>query len=96
MIESFGDRATEDLYHGRFTARVKRYPADILPVALRKLDILNAAHVLEDVQSPPGNKLEALQGDRKGFHSIRVNVRWRIVFKWSGAGAREVALVDYH
>ena len=96
MIESFGDRATEDLYHGRFSARVKRFPKEILSAALRKMDMLNAACFLEDLKAPPGNKLEALRGDMKGFHSIRVNVRWRIVFEWRGGGAHDVSLVDYH
>lgn len=95
MIESFGDRATEDLYHGNMTARVKRIPKDILPAALRKMDLLNAAHVLDDMKAPPGNRLETLRGDLKGFHSIRVNDRWRIVFRWSG-GAHDVSLIDYH
>ena len=95
MIESFGDRATEDLYHGRTSARGRRFPKEIWPAALRKLDMLNAAHHLEDLKVPPGNRLEALRGDRRGFHSIRVNDQWRIVFRWRGS-ARDVSLVDYH
>ncbi|MCA9505182.1 MAG: type II toxin-antitoxin system RelE/ParE family toxin [Myxococcales bacterium] len=93
---SFGDRGTEDLYHGRRTTRVRRFPADVLGAALRKLDLLNAAHALLDLGSPPGNRLEILRGDWAGFHSIRVNDQWRLVFRWSGNQAHDVQLVDYH
>ena len=94
-IQSFQDSATADLYHGRTTSRVRRFPNDILKVALRKLDVLNAAHKLDDLRSPPANRLEALKGDLAGFHSIRVNNQWRIIFRWD-SGAQDVALVDYH
>jgi proteic killer suppression protein len=94
-IQSFQDSATADLYHGRNTSRVRRFPNEILKVALRKLDVLNAAHKLDDLRSPPANRLEALKGDLAGFHSIRVNDQWRIVFRWD-SGAQDVALVDYH
>ena len=94
-IQSFQDSATADLYHGRNTSRVRRFPNDILKVALRKLDVLNAAHKLEDLRSPPANRLEALKGDLSGFHSIRVNDQWRIIFRWD-SGAQDVALMDYH
>jgi proteic killer suppression protein len=96
MIVSFADAATADLYHARNTSRVRRFPHTILKVALRKLDILNAAQQLLDLRSPPGNRLEALKGDRLGFHSIRVNEQWRLVFRWTEGGPAEVALVDYH
>ena len=72
MILSFGDRDTEELFHGRLL-RSHRFPSNILRAALRKLDMLNAAHSLLDLRSPPGNRLEALHGTRKGQHSIRVN-----------------------
>lgn len=65
-------------------------------VALRKLDMLNAATTLGDLRSPPGDRLEALRGDLAGHHSIRVNEQWRIVFRWEGADAYDVSLVDYH
>ena len=94
-IRSFGDQATEDLFHGRRTSRVRRFPGDLIPVALRKLDVLNAAQRLEDLLAPPGNRLEALKGDLKGFHSIRVSKQWRLIFHWQD-GAHEVSLVDYH
>jgi toxin HigB-1 len=96
MIVSFGDRATEDLYHDRPTSRARRFPGDIIAVALVKLDMIEGASSIRDLQSPPGNRLEALKGDRKGFHSIRVNERWRIVFRWEGVNAHAVSLVDYH
>jgi toxin HigB-1 len=73
VIESFGDAATEDLYHGRFTARARRFPADLVRIARRKLDLINAAHVLDDLKVPPGNRLEGLAGKAKGLHSIRIN-----------------------
>jgi proteic killer suppression protein len=94
-IRTFGDPATADLFHGRKTARVRRLPQDIFSIALRKLDVINAAHKLDDLRSPPGNRLEPLKGNRAGFHSIRVNDQWRIVFRWEN-GTHDVSLVDYH
>ena len=96
MITTFGDRATSDLYHGISSARVRRLPSQILESALYKLDILNAAQSLNDLRSPPGNRLEILKGDYTGFHSIRVNSQWRIIFKWEAAVAHDVQLIDYH
>ncbi len=96
MIASFGDQATEDLYHGLRTKRVRRVPRDIWRVARRKLDIIEYAHVLQDLAVPPGNRLEALKGDLDGFHSIRINDQWRVVFRWHSGAAHDVAIVDYH
>jgi proteic killer suppression protein len=96
VIASFGDRATEDLFHGRPTSRARSFPADVVPIALRKMDMINGATALLDLRSPPGNRLEALKGDLKGCHSIRVNDQWRLVFRWDGNHAHEVRLVDYH
>lgn len=96
MIRSFSDAATEDLYHGRQTSRVRRLPPAIIAAALRKLDVLAAAHELVDLRMPPGNRLEALKGDLEGFHSIRINDQWRIVFRWENGGADQVAITDYH
>jgi proteic killer suppression protein len=96
MIAGFGDKQTEDLFHGRRTARTRRFPPDITRLALRKLDVLNGASSVIDLRSPPGNRLEALQGDLLGFYSIRVNQQWRIVFRWEGSDAHDVRLVDYH
>jgi proteic killer suppression protein len=64
--------------------------------ALRKLDMLAAVHTLTDLPAPPGNRREALKGDWEGFHCIRINDRWRVVFLWGGTGASEVAILDYH
>ena len=96
MIASFCDAATEDLFHGRTTARTRRYPADISRAAARKLDLIDAAHVLDDLRAPPGNRLEALKGDLAGLHSIRINSQWRIVFRWKDGAAQEVKIDDYH
>jgi proteic killer suppression protein len=94
-IHSFGDPATEDLYHGRNTSRARRFPQGIVSAALRKMDVINAAHKLEDLGSPPGNHLEALKGNLSGCHSIRINDQWRIMFHWID-GAHDVSLIDYH
>jgi toxin HigB-1 len=96
LIRSFGDSATEDLFHGRQTSRLHRFPQSILAAALRKLDVINAAHSLVDLRSPPGNRLEALKGDLEGYHSIRINDQWRIIFRWENGGANQVSIVDYH
>jgi proteic killer suppression protein len=93
MIASFGDARTERLYDGE---RVKGFPQELIAVAWRKLDMLNRAHTLEDLRIPPANHLEALTGDLRGFHSIRVNDRWRLVFRWHSGNAEDVRIVDYH
>lgn len=95
MIVSFGDSATAALFHGE-RPKGKHLPPDIHRVALRKLDMLDAAHRLEDFRVPPGNRLEVLRGDLRGLHSIRVNQQWRIVFLWTGAGPADVRILDYH
>lgn len=91
MIKSFADREMERLFSG---TSVRRFRA-IERVALRKLDMVDAAHALNDLKSPPGNRLEALKGDLKGKFSIRINDQWRIVFRWID-GAEDVEIVDYH
>jgi len=96
MIKSFGDRTTEDLYHGSSSAKVRRLPPEVKTLALYKLDVLNAVVALKELRSPPGNRLEALKGDLIGFHSIRINKQWRIVFKWQGSDAFDVRIADYH
>ena len=96
VIASFGDRATEDLYHGRRSARVRRFASEVQTAAIRKLDMLHAAQELIDLRSPPGNRLKALEGELDGYHSIRVNDQWRIVFLWAADGAQKVTMVDYH
>lgn len=96
MIVSFGDRATEDLYHGRPTSRARRYPPSVVGAAAIKLDMLHGATALPDLKSPPGNRLEGLKGDFGGFYSIRVNAQWRLIFRWQGNAAHDVRLIDYH
>lgn len=92
MIKGFSDRATERLWHGE---SVKRF-SGIRKQALRKLDMLEAAASINDLRVPPANHLEALAGDRKGQHSIRINDQWRICFVWSAGGPDKVEIVDYH
>ena len=93
MIQSFKDEDTAEL----FQARKNRRWRSIEAVALRKLDMINAADILTDLRVPPGNRLEALSGDREGQHSIRVNDQYRICFVWKDDGAaHEVEIVDYH
>ncbi|XWN36530.1 MAG: type II toxin-antitoxin system RelE/ParE family toxin [Balneola sp.] len=96
MIKSFGDKATSDLFHGNSTSKVRKLPSQIIDSAIYKLDILNAATSLDDLRSPPGNRLEALRGDYKEFHSIRINAQWRIIFRWEDSSAYDVAIIDYH
>ena len=92
MIRSFKDRRTEALYHDETPAAFRA----IESVALRKLDMLDAATRLSDLRAPPGNRLEALKGNRRGQHSIRINDQWRICFVWRESGAEMVEIVDYH
>ena len=96
MIRSFGGKSTADFYHGRSTAQSRKVATAIRAQALRKLDILNAAVTIEDLRSPPGNRLERLSGDLEGFHSVRINQQWRLVFRWVDGGADDVEIVDYH
>ena len=93
MIRSFRDRETEKVWSGR---RSRRLPADIQDAGLRKLRMLEAAGRLEDLRVPPGNRLEALAGDRKGQHSVRINQQWRICFRWTEGGCEDVEICDYH
>ena len=96
MIQSFSEPATEDLFHGRRSKRVSKFPADIIKTAFRKLDMLNTAHQLKDLKMPPGNRLEALKGKLAGYQSIRVNDQWRVLFRWKEGGPTDVTLTDYH
>jgi len=96
MIQSFREPATEDLFHGRRSKRVSKFPADIIKTALRKLDMLNTAHQLKDLKMPPGNRLEALKGKLAGYQSIRVNDQWRVLFRWKEGGPTDVTLTDYN
>ncbi|MGH2543640.1 MAG: type II toxin-antitoxin system RelE/ParE family toxin [Ardenticatenaceae bacterium] len=97
MIRSFANRGTRDVFHGEDSKEARRVcPPELRQVARRKLDQLNQAEALEDLQAPPGNRLEKLKGDRKGQHSIRINSRYRVCFVWSSLGPEAVEIVDYH
>ena len=96
MIQRFGDDFTPDIYNGVASARTRRFPAGLLPIARRKLDMLNAATTLQDLASPPGNRLEALKGAYAGYYSVRINQQWRIIFRWTAGGPELVQIIDYH
>ena len=97
MIRSFKGSATEDLFFGRDTrAARKAVPRELWRQVGKKLDALDSAGVLVDLRVPPGNRLEALKGDRKGQHSIRINDQYRICFLWTETGPEDVEIVDYH
>lgn len=96
MIRSFGNKSTEDFYHGRSSAQSRKVPSAIRANALRKLDMLNAATSVQDMRSPPGNRLEKLIGDLSEFHSVRINQQWRLIFRWVDGGAEDVEIIDYH
>jgi proteic killer suppression protein len=93
MIESFRDKRTAAVFLGKLP---KGFPSDVAAVARRKLRMLDAARRLDDLRVPPGNRLEALSGDRAGRHSIRVNDQWRVCFVWHEGGAHDVEVTDYH
>lgn len=93
VIRSFRNKTTEAVFNGE---RPKRFPADLVKVARRKLRYLNAASDLDDLRSPPGNRLEALAGDRRGQYAIRINDQFRICFVWTAEDPADVEIVDYH
>ncbi|MGH6914360.1 MAG: type II toxin-antitoxin system RelE/ParE family toxin [Geminicoccales bacterium] len=92
MIKSFGDRKTPRLFADQVVKELEGFARR----AKRKLEAVHAASRLEDLRVPPSNRLEKLKGDRKEFHSIRVNDQWRVVFRWTDGHAHDVAIVDYH
>jgi len=96
VIGSFADEGTEDIYHGVRSKKAAKVPANIVSVALRKLDMINAATRLEDLRVPPNNRLEKLAGNLAGFYSIRINDQFRVIFRWSDGVATDVAITDYH
>ena len=93
MIRSFRDQETRRVFDRE---RSRRFQGDLARKALRKLLILDAAEALDDLRTPPGNRLEKLRGDRGGEHSIRINDQWRICFRWSDGHAHDVEIADYH
>ncbi|TDH61149.1 excinuclease ABC subunit A [Dankookia rubra] len=93
MIRSFRDKATALVFQGGLPRGMAR---DLALAARRKLAMLDAAEHLDDLRTPPGNRLEALRGDRAGQHSIRINAQWRLAFIWREDGAHAVEIVDYH
>lgn len=93
MIRSFGDKDAETIWNGLFS---RRLPQGIQQLARRKLRMLDAATDLLALMAPPGNRLEALKGDRRDQWSIRINDQWRICFRWHDGDAHEVWIVDYH
>jgi len=96
VIVSFGDKATQDVFDDANSKAARAIPKTVWKVAQRKLDLLNAAHLIEDLRVPPGNRLEALTGDLAGHWSIRVNDQYRIVFRWQDGQASDVRIIDYH
>lgn len=93
MIRSVRDKRIEMIAAGK---AAKGFPADLVNVARRKLFMIANAEQLDDLRVPPGNRLEALKGDRAGLHSIRINDQFRICFRWDSGGADDVEIVDYH
>jgi len=93
VIKSFADARTQSLY---VTGRSRRLPSEIVRRAVRKLEYLDLATRLDDLRVPPGNRLHALEGDRKGQYSISINDQWRICFRFSDGDAHDVEITDYH
>ena len=96
MIKSFGNAATEDFFHGRRSAAARKIPPDVRERLRRKLDAMNAAEELRDLDAMPGNRLEKLSGNRAGSYSMRINDQWRVVFRWTSRGPEDVEWTDYH
>ena len=94
MIRNFRGKFADSILHSRRLP--KGFPASLAKVARRKLIMVDAATFLEALNSPPGNRLEALKGDLAGKHSIRINDQWRVVFRWTDAGPEDVEIIDYH
>jgi len=96
VIESFGNALAEDLFDDKRTKATRVFPPELRRAGRRKLLYLHDASELRDLRVPPGNRLELLKGRWKGFHSIRINDQWRVVFRWEGGNALDVQVVDYH
>jgi len=96
VIIGFADQTTEDIFNGSDTKQARKIPSSIWSVAIRKLDMIHAAHEPKDLRIPPANRLEALKGKLSGKHSIRINDQFRIVFTWVDGNAKDVQITDYH
>lgn len=96
MIVSFTNKLAQDLFEDKNSKEVRSFPYELHRAARRKILYLHDAAELVDLKVPPGNKLEALRGDRAGFHSIRINNQWRLVFRWNNGNAEDVSVEDYH
>ena len=97
MIGSFADKGTEDLFNGlNSSAARKCCPRQLQAAARRRLELLDSVTLLEELRIPAGNRLESLLGDREGQHSVRINQRYRICFKWTAEGPSNVEILDYH
>lgn len=96
MIESVGNRLAEDLFYDRTSKEVRQFPPELRRAGRRKLLYLHDAAELVDLRTPLGNRLETKKGQLAGNYSIRINDRWRILFRWEGGTAKDVQLVDYH
>lgn len=96
MILAFGNALAEDLFYDRQSKATRLFPPDLRRIARRKLLYLHDAAELRDLRVPPGNRLEQMKGDWRGYHSIRINNQWRLVFRWSRGHARGVRVIDYH
>lgn len=96
MIETFGNRLAEDLFHDRASREVRQFSPELKRAARRKLLYVHDAAELFDLRIPPGNRLETLKGKLAGCYSIRINDQWCIVFRWEGGNAKDVQIVDYH
>jgi len=94
-IQSFSDRNTENFFISGYVKKRIGW-ISVSNIAKRKLDILNYASDLKDLKTMPGNRLEILKGNLKGYYSIRINDQWRIIFQWSDSGAKNVSIIDYH
>lgn len=93
MIKSFNSKETEKIWDGEVS---KKLPFEIQHVARRKLRMLNNSINIQDLKIPPSNKLEKLSGNLRGYYSIRINIKWRIIFQWHNGAALKVEIVDYH
>jgi len=96
VITGFGDKATKDVYNGVASREARSIPKELWPIARRKLDMINVANELKDLQAPPSNRLERLKGKLSGFWSIRINDQFRVVFRFEPGSASDVEIVDYH